>query len=153
MPSRNCDLQRSLSHRCCGNRIINVDNFWEMYNTSTILTLLNGEMREMEKNLNMWQLSAECCEEYIKQKKRFLQLFQSSWQGFLKKLKRLPKFFFKTYSSELFSFKQEHPSETIFHLFKLASLNEDSETKSYNRHIAKTHTQLQYPCKKFQHIH
>ena len=75
--------------------IINMGNFWEMYNTSTILTLLNGEMREMEKNLNMWQLSAECCEEYIKQKKRFLQLFQSSWQGFLKKLKRLPsKVFF-----------------------------------------------------------
>lgn len=95
MPSRNCDLHRSLSHRCYGNRIINMDNFWEMYNTSTILTLLNGEVREMEKNLNMWQLSAECCEEYIKQKKRFLQLFQSSWQGFLKKLKRLPsKVFF-----------------------------------------------------------
>ena len=49
-----------------------------MYNTSTILTLLNGELREMEKNLNMQQLAAECCEEYIKQKKRFLQLFQSS---------------------------------------------------------------------------
>ena len=64
-----------------------------MYNTSTILTLLNGEMREIEKNLNMWQLSAECCEEYIKQKKRFLQLFQL--QLFLKKLKRLPsKVFF-----------------------------------------------------------
>ena len=46
-----------------------------MYNTSTILTLLNGELREMEKNLNMQQLAAECCEEYMKQKKKFLQLF------------------------------------------------------------------------------
>lgn len=25
MPSRNCDLQRSLSHRCCGNRIIKIE--------------------------------------------------------------------------------------------------------------------------------